>query len=202
MTLYYAQGPALVQELRNLGFQVFVDLKLHDIPFQVQGAAASAVRAGASMLTVHAAGGLAMMQAARAGVDSAAEPGQRPAVLAVTVLTSLDEVALAQVGVTRPLPDQVQSLAMLAKQAGLDGVVASPQEAQTLRTALGAEALIVTPGVRPAGASVGDQARVATPEAALKAGASYLVIGRPITQAPDPVAAFDAIVEEIERNAR
>jgi orotidine-5'-phosphate decarboxylase len=214
MTLYYAAGPRIVAALKEQGFKVFVDLKLHDIPHQVRGAAASIVRAGADLLTVHAAGGLAMMQAAVEGAREAqtgeaskagqgtspsVPPSAKPLVVAVTVLTSMDADALAQTGVTRPLDEQVAQLAQLAQEAGLDGVVASPQEAQTLRALLGPNAAIVTPGVRPKGAAIGDQSRVATPAEAIAAGASHLVIGRPITAAPNPAAAFDAIATELER---
>jgi orotidine-5'-phosphate decarboxylase len=205
MTLYYAAGPRIVAVLKEQGFKVFVDLKLHDIPHQVRGAAASVVRTGADLLTVHAAGGLAMMRAAVEGAQEAyaaqaasASPSHRPLVVAVTVLTSMDRAALAQTGVARPLDEQVAQLAQLAREAGLDGVVASPQEARTLRALLGPDAAIVTPGVRPKGAAIGDQSRVATPAEAIAAGASHLVIGRPITAAPNPAAAFDAIATELE----
>jgi orotidine-5'-phosphate decarboxylase len=201
MTLYYAAGPDIVREFKELGYKVFVDLKLHDIPHQVRGAAASVVRAGADMLTVHGSGGLAMLQAAAEGIEEAyaerSETDEKPISLAITVLTSLDENALAQVGVTRPLNEQVLALATLAQQAGLSGVVASPREARALRELLGPDAAIVTPGVRPKGSSTDDQSRIATPAQALADGASHLVIGRPITAAPDPVAAFNGIAESI-----
>jgi orotidine-5'-phosphate decarboxylase len=196
MTLYYAAGSSIVREFKEQGFKVFVDLKLHDIPHQVRGAAASVVAAGADMLTVHGAGGLAMMQAASEGVE-AASLCSRPLVIAITVLTSMDAATLAQAGVTRSLNEQVEALALLARQAGLDGVVSSPQEACALREILGPAAAIVTPGVRPTGAAQDDQSRTATPAEALANGASHLVIGRPITAAADPAAAFDAIVDEI-----
>jgi orotidine-5'-phosphate decarboxylase len=210
MTLYYAAGPAIVRELKELGFNIFVDLKLHDIPHQVQGAAASVVRAGADMLTVHGAGGLAMMRAAAEGVkeafagrdehgsNSGSKPSTKPITLAITVLTSMDEDALSQIGVTRPLDEQVAALARLAQEAGLSGVVASPQEAAALRELLGSDAAIVTPGVRPVGAATDDQSRIATPAQALTNGASHLVIGRPITAAPNPAEAFDTILASIE----
>ncbi|MDR1014442.1 MAG: orotidine-5'-phosphate decarboxylase [Coriobacteriales bacterium] len=199
MTLYYEAGPAIVREFKEQGFKVFVDLKLHDIPHQVRGAAASVVRAGADLLTVHAAGGLAMMQAAAEGARFACEDGEgtRPLVVAITVLTSMDAASLAQTGVARPLDEQALALALLARQAGLDGVVSSPQEAQALRTLLGPAAAIVTPGVRPAGSALDDQSRTATPAEALRAGASHLVIGRPITAATDPAAAFEAIAASL-----
>ena len=181
MTLYYSEGPAIVEIFKLLGYKVFLDLKCHDIPHQVAGAAASAVEAGADMITMHAVGGVPMMEAAQAAVDNA----------------GCDTATLAATGVTRELTDQVKTLASCAAEAGLSGVVASPQEAAMLRELLGPDALIVTPGVRPAGADLGDQSRVATPKAAFDAGASHIVVGRPITQAADPVAAFEAIVAEL-----
>lgn len=195
MTLYYAEGPKIVQTLKQLGFNVFLDLKFNDIPHQVEGAAASAVLTGADMITMHASGGAAMMAAGQRGAETAAfERGQgAPATLAITVLTSMDASALAQIGVERPLEAQVESLALLAKDSGLSGVVCSPREAAALRGLLGAGAFIVTPGVRPQGSAKGDQNRVATPAEAFDNGASHIVVGRPITQADDPVAAFEAI---------
>ncbi len=194
MTLYYAEGPSIVEIFKLLGFKVFLDLKFHDIPHQVSGAAASAVEAGADMITMHAVGGVPMMQAAQAAVD---EAGCDADTLAITVLTSMDNETLAQTGVSRPMTEQVKTLAMCAQDAGLSGVVASPQEASMLRELLGPDALIVTPGVRPVGAALGDQSRVATPRQAFDAGASHIVVGRPITQAEDPAAAFDAIAAEL-----
>ncbi|MDR1083226.1 MAG: orotidine-5'-phosphate decarboxylase [Coriobacteriales bacterium] len=204
MTLYYAASPSIVREFKERGFKVFVDLKLHDIPHQVRGAASSVVAAGADMLTVHGAGGLAMLRAAAKGSEQAwqarGDTSERPKVIAVTVLTSMDRASLAQVGVERSINEQVTLLARLAQEARLDGVVASPQEARALRTLLGPNAAIVTPGVRPQGASQDDQSRTATPAEALENGASHLVIGRPITAAPNPASAFDAIMNEIESN--
>ena len=194
MTLYYAEGPRIVEIFKLLGFKVFLDLKFHDIPHQVQGAAASAVEAGADMITMHAVGGIPMMQAAQAAVD---ESGTEADTLAITVLTSMNEETLAQTGVSRGVGEQVKALAACAQEAGLSGVVASPQEAAMLRELLGPDALIVTPGVRPVGAALGDQSRVATPKAAFDAGASHIVVGRPITQADDPAAAFDAIAADL-----
>lgn len=194
MTLYYAEGPQIVEIFKLLGFKVFLDLKFHDIPHQVQGAAASAVEAGADMITMHAVGGIPMMQAAQAAVD---ESGTEADTLAITVLTSMNEETLAQTGVSRGVGEQVKALAARAQEAGLSGVVASPQEAAMLRELLGPDALIVTPGVRPVGAALGDQSRVATPKAAFDAGASHIVVGRPITQADDPAAAFDAIAADL-----
>jgi orotidine-5'-phosphate decarboxylase len=200
MTLLYREGPGVVAAMRELGFQVFVDLKLHDIPHQVEGAARSLGTLGAGMLTVHASGGAAMMEAAVRGAAVGAEQAgmPAPAVIAVTVLTSMDAETLRSVGVTDPPAEQAAGLAALAKTAGVHGVVCSPQEASDLRALLGPRALIVTPGIRPAGSDAGDQARIATPASALAAGASHIVIGRPITGAPDPVAAFESIVAGLE----
>lgn len=200
MTLYYAEGPTIVARLRELGFEVFVDLKLHDIPHQVSGAAAQIARVGAGMFTVHASGGLPMMRAAvessRRGAEEVGLPA--PAVLAVTVLTSTDDRGLAEVGVSRSASEQVVLLAHLARAAGVDGVVCSPREAALMRELLGENALIVTPGVRPVWSDADDQSRIATPAAALAAGASHLVIGRPITSAPIPAEAASRIVAELE----
>jgi orotidine-5'-phosphate decarboxylase len=198
MTLFYAEGPRIVGSLREMGFDVFLDLKLHDIPHQVRGAARALGTLGAGMITVHASGGADMMEAAVEGArEGAAAAGVAPpAVIAVTVLTSMDADALASVGVSDSPADQVVGLAALARTAGVDGVVCSPKEAAAMRALLGERALVVTPGVRPTWADAGDQARVETPGAALAAGASHLVIGRPITGADDPAAAFDRIVQE------
>ena len=199
MTLYYAEGPAIVAALKELGFKVFLDLKFHDIPHQVEGAARSAAASGADLLTVHAVGGRAMMEAACEGARAGAESCglTPPALLAVTVLTSMSQEDLAATGCARSLDEQVLFLAQSASAAGLEGVVASPREAAPLRAALGARALVVTPGVRPAGSATGDQSRVATPAQAFEAGASHIVVGRPITQAADPRAAFEALASEL-----
>lgn len=196
MTLYYQEGPRIVEEFKEMGFKVFVDLKFHDIPHQVYGAAASVARAGADMFTLHAIGGLAMMRSAVDGIIEAGKPDI--VTLGITVLTSMSEEDLALSGVTRPLDEQVRTLAAQARQAGLSGVVASPQEAAALRAELGDGAYIVTPGVRPAGASLDDQSRVATPRQAFDDGASHLVIGRPITAAADPAQAFETIVKGLD----
>ncbi|WP_297034456.1 orotidine-5'-phosphate decarboxylase [uncultured Enorma sp.] len=183
MTLFYAEGPDIVREFRKLGFKIFLDLKFHDIPHQVCGAAR---------------GSGAMLAACREGAEEAAEQlGARPKLVAITVLTSMDQEALAQIGIDAPVAEEAARLASLAKVNGIDGIVCSPQEAHAMRQLLGEDALIVTPGVRPAGAALGDQSRVATPAAALEAGASHLVIGRPITSADDPVEAYEAIVSEL-----
>ncbi len=197
MTLFYAEGPSIVRELRAMGFKVFVDLKLNDIPHQVEGACKTLVRLGADMFTVHASGGRAMLEAAVSATSSAAEKFRvpRPMVVAVTVLTSLDDAALAEIGFERTSAEHVSALASLASEAGVDGVVCSPQEAAQMRALLGEDALVVTPGVRPSWAEAGDQARVSTPAEALEAGASHLVIGRPITGADDPASAVKRIME-------
>ncbi|GEA17034.1 MAG: orotidine-5-phosphate decarboxylase [Moorella sp. (in: firmicutes)] len=201
LEFYTTAGPAAIRMIKERGGKVFADLKLHDIPNTVAGAARALVRLGVDMLNVHAAGGRSMMEAAVAAARQEAEAAGRPApfILAVTVLTSLDGKALRdEVGIEREVEEQVVRWARLAKEAGLDGVVASPREIRAIREACGPEFLIVTPGVRPAGADRGDQRRVMTPAAALQEGASYLVIGRPITAAPDPAAAARAIGEEME----
>ncbi len=199
MTLFYRYGPSIVDDMRARGLRVFLDLKLHDIPFQIKGAAYSASLTGADILSIHGLGGAAMIAEGRTGVEEAAQErdGERTRLVAITVLTSMDADALASIGVTDTIAHEVVRLAQLAVGAGSDGIVCSPQEAAQMRALLGPDALIVTPGVRPAGADVGDQKRIATPAAAIAAGASKLVIGRPITGAEDPVAAFEAIVDEL-----
>jgi orotidine-5'-phosphate decarboxylase len=193
--LFTAVGPAIVRELVTAGKRVFLDLKFHDIPNTVAGAVRSAAALGVSMLTVHAAGGAQMLKAA----SEAAEQSQtRPTVLAVTVLTSLTDAELQQTGVSGGVEAQVLRLASLAIQSGCGGLVASAQEAARLRQSLGSRFTLVTPGIRPAGGESADQARVVTPGAAIRSGADYLVVGRPITQAGDPRQAAQAIVEEIE----
>jgi orotidine-5'-phosphate decarboxylase len=194
MTLFYAEGPRIVDYFKERGFKVFLDLKLHDIPHQVRGAAKNAALTGADLLTIHALGGAEMVKAAREGVE---EAGTGTKLLAITILTSMDQEALASVGITDPVAVEVSRLAQLAYSNGTHGIVCSPQEAAAMRDLLGPDALIVTPGVRPAGSAVGDQSRVATPAAALGAGASHLVIGRPITGAEDPVESFEEIVRQI-----
>ena len=199
MTLFYAEGPAIVDAMRERGLRVFLDLKVHDIPFQVQGAVRAASLTGADILSIHGLGSSAMIAAARKGAEEAAEQrgGDRTRLVAISVLTSMDQAALAEIGVESPVAEEVARLASLAYGSGSDGIVCSPKEAAEMRELLGPDALIVTPGVRPAGAEVGDQKRIATPAAAIAAGASKLVIGRPITGADDPVAAFDAICAEL-----
>ena len=200
MTLYYACGPSIVAAFKQRGFKVFLDLKLHDIPFQIEGAAKSAALTGADMITMHTQGGQAMLEAAQRGVNAAAaerSDGAAAVTLGITVLTSMDQAALEQIGIERTPAEQVALLAGVAKEAGISGVVASPQEAKMLREILGPRAYIVTPGVRPAGADNFDQNRVATPAEAFENGASHIVIGRPITRAEDPAAAFDAIALQL-----
>lgn len=197
MTLFYQEGPYFISALQKRGFKVFLDLKFHDIPHQVKGAAKAAAEAGADMVTMHAVGGVKMMQAAKEGLAEARWTPEEPISLGITVLTSMSAEDLSATGVQRPVVEQVAELARQAKQAGLSGVVASPQEAAMLRKILGPEAYIVTPGVRPAGSSLGDQSRVATPHQAFENGASHIVIGRPITESADPAAAFEAIAKEL-----
>jgi orotidine-5'-phosphate decarboxylase len=194
MELYYAAGNTIVQQLRDRGFNVFLDLKLHDIPNTVAGAVRSATRAGASLLTIHATGGAAMMQAA---AEAASAPGS-PRLLAVTVLTSMDANELAGIGITASPADQVLRLAKLAQTSGIDGMVCSAEEVATLRKETGPDTLLVVPGIRPTGSAVEDQKRIATPAQAIAHGASMLVVGRPITRAHDPVQAAHAILQEIE----
>jgi orotidine-5'-phosphate decarboxylase len=192
--LFTSCGPALVEQLVDKGYDVFLDLKFHDIPNTVRQAASAAAKLGVWMLNVHALGGIAMMQAAREGVDMVA---RRPFLIAVTVLTSLSSRDLQAVGIDKPVAELVDKLARLAVANGLDGVVCSAAEAPALRDALGSAALLVTPGIRPDWASSDDQQRIVTPAQALADGASYLVIGRPITRHSDPAAALQLINESI-----
>jgi orotidine-5'-phosphate decarboxylase len=193
--LFTAEGPQAVRKLAGLGADIFLDLKFHDIPNTVAGAVAAAAKLpGVRMLNIHTTGGLAMMRAARNALAGKKNP---PALLGVTLLTSLDAEALRRVGISGPVASRVVTLARLAKEAGLDGVVSSPQEARAIRRACGPKFLIVVPGVRPSGDSAQDQSRVATPSEAMRAGADYLVVGRPITAAKNPREAALAINQEI-----
>jgi orotidine-5'-phosphate decarboxylase len=199
--LFTLEGPALVRALVDAGVRVFLDLKFHDIPNTVAQAVDSAVQTGAWMMNVHASGGVPMMQAAaRAGREAAARAGRpAPLLIAVTVLTSMDEPTLRSIGVQRPLMDHVVGLARMAKEAGLDGVVASPQETAAIRAACGPAFAVVTPGIRgaAAGGDKNDQTRTMSPAEAVRAGASYIVVGRPIIAAAQPRTAAEAIVREL-----
>jgi orotidine-5'-phosphate decarboxylase len=195
MELYYAAGNDIIRQLRDRGFDVFLDLKLHDIPNTVAGAVRSVTQTGAALLTIHASGGAAMMAAA---AEAAKAPGS-PRLLAVTVLTSMDAAQLTGTGITATPADQVLRLAKLARQSGIDGFVCSAEEVASVRAATGPDSLLVIPGIRPTGTAIGDQKRVATPAQAIAHGASLLVVGRPITQAKDPGAAAEAILDEIGR---
>jgi len=205
--LFTAAGPEAVKEIAALGPGVFLDLKFHDIPNTVAGAVLSAAAInGVQLLNVHALGGTAMMGAAAQSVSAASAMGaDRPRLLAVTILTSMDQKSMREVGIGGLPKDRVLKLAKLAKKAGVDGVVASVQEARAIRKACGREFLIVTPGVRPSEPESGktsasgldDQARTATPTEAIRAGADFLVVGRPILMAADPRTAVQALVEEI-----
>jgi orotidine-5'-phosphate decarboxylase len=195
LELYLSEGNSVVEAIRSKDYSVFLDLKLHDIPNTVAGAVRSASRAGADMLTLHAGGGPAMLAAA---AEAAAVLPVAPKLLAVTVLTSMDQVQLQAVGVSVSPAEQVLCLGKMGWQAGIRGFVSSAEEVAAMRRSF-PEATLVIPGIRPIGATVGDQKRVATPAAAIAAGADYLVIGRPITQAADPAAAAQAVLAEIKQ---
>jgi len=198
LELYTRAGPEVVRELIDRGKRVFLDLKLHDIPNTVAGAVRAASDLGVDLLTVHASGGPTMLDAAA----RARSGGLR--LLAVTVLTSLspDEMSTVWGREIRSVREEVGRLAVLAQEGGMDGIVASALEASWVRSQVGDDFVIVTPGIRPAGADRGDQSRVATPTDAIRAGADYLVVGRPITQAADPAAALAAVIEEVEQAAQ
>ena len=192
--LFTAAGPQLVEELVAKNFKVFLDLKFHDIPNTVQKACEAASNLGVWMLNVHASGGSAMMQAALEGVHKSSNPAY---LIAVTVLTSMNQASLNEIGVEGSVENQVLKLAKLAQQAGLHGVVCSAMEAQLLKKHLNNDFLLITPGIRPLSVNQDDQSRVVTPQDALNNGASYLVIGRPITQAPNPLQALEAILQTL-----
>jgi len=194
LELFAAAGPAVLEPLLKRGHFIFLDLKFHDIPNTVAGAVRSAASLGVHMMTLHAAGGPAMLAAARAALEGIQNP---PELLAVTVLTSMDTAQTTAIGIDRSPVSQVELLAKMGLEAGIRGFVCSPQEVGKLRTITGPEGVLVIPGIRPAGAGIGDQKRIATPAEALRAGASYLVVGRPITQAPDPAEATEAILKEM-----
>lgn len=200
LQLFTAEGPRVIAGIHKQGGRVFLDLKFHDIPQTVAAAAAQAVEWGVFMLDVHASGGPEMMRAAAAAVAEKAESLkiERPRLLGVTVLTSLAETDLRTLGIGRAVEEHVLSLARLAKDAGLDGVVASPREAEVIRQDLGPGFLLVTPGIRSTAADTDNQRRVATARSALQAGADYIVVGRPILRAPDPVEAVEKLVAEME----
>jgi orotidine-5'-phosphate decarboxylase len=194
LELFVAAGPAVLKPLLKRGHSIFLDLKFNDIPNTVAGAVRSAAALGARMMTVHASGGPAMLAAARTALEGLTDP---PELLAVTVLTSMDAAQVDAVGLKRSPAEQVELLARMGMAAGIRGFVCSPQEVASLRTMTGAKGVLVIPGIRPAGATVGDQKRIATPAQALRMGASYLVVGRPITQAANPAEAAEAILREM-----
>lgn len=194
LELFIASGPAVLEPIVSRGHNIFLDLKLHDIPNTVAGAVRSAAGLGVRMLTIHAGGGPAMLAAAKNALSGVANP---PELLAVTVLTSMDPPQLQGVGIDRAPSAQVELLAKMGREAGIRGFVCSAQEVAAVRTLTGPEGVLVVPGIRPAGAAIGDQKRVAGPAEALRQGASYLVVGRPITQAQNPAEAANAILEEM-----
>lgn len=201
MELFYAAGQDIVRELKARGFRVFLDLKMHDIPNTVRGGARSIAKLGVDMFNVHAAGGAAMMRAAVQGVQDALDAGEtanKPLIIGVTQLTSTNLTTLnEEIGIPGTVEEAVLRYARLTKEAGLDGVVASPLEVGAIKNACGSAFLTVTPGIRPKGADVGDQQRITTPSDAVKGGTDYLVIGRPITGAADPAAALQTILKEM-----
>lgn len=192
--LFTRGGPQLVQALRNSGFEVFLDLKFHDIPNTVAGACSAAADLGVWMVNVHALGGRRMMAAAREALDNVSQP---PLLIAVTILTSMGEQDIHEVGLTGVPADNVARLATLAQESGMDGVVCSPQEVAMLRRQAGDSFRLVTPGIRPAWSAKGDQTRITTPADAVRLGSDYLVIGRPITAADEPMIALESIEREL-----
>ncbi len=196
LELFTREGPVLVQEIRDRGEKIFLDLKLHDIPNTVRGAVRSMCRLGVHMLTIHASGGSNMLSAASQEALASESP---PMLLAVTALTSLSEAEMKKLGMAGSMDEWVEKLAELAQSSGVRGLVASSRELPMLRRKFHNELKLVIPGIRPAGTALQDQLRTATPAEAIRAGADYIVVGRPILQAPDPVKAADIIVEEIEK---
>ncbi len=200
LKLFTAEGPAFLQEILGLGKKIFLDLKLHDIPNTVAGAVRMGIKNGAHMITLHASGGREMMvRAAEAAGEAERTTKAKPLLLAVTVLTSLKDEELKEIGMVSETRKQVLTLAKLAKDAGMDGVVCSPQEIDLIRKELDEAFLVVTPGIRPSWAASHDQKRIMTPSRAIEKGADYLVIGRPIIEAPSPQDAFLKICEELNR---
>jgi orotidine-5'-phosphate decarboxylase len=201
MELFFAAGPSVVRELKARGFSVFLDLKMHDIPNTVRGGARSITRLGVDLFNVHGAGGVAMMAAAAEGVREAVAAGdaeRAPIIIAVTQLTSTSQAVLnGEIGIAGSVEDAVVSYARLARQANLQGVVASPLEVAAVKAACGADFITVTPGIRPRGADAGDQTRITTPYDAVVGGTDYLVIGRPITAAQNPAEALNDILKEM-----
>lgn len=200
MQLFYAAGPSFVQSLKERGYYVFLDVKMHDIPNTVKGGASSVTRLGVDMFNVHAAGGSTMLEAALEGVDIALTGSslRKPAVIAVTHLTSTNQSTLnEQIGIEGSVEAAVLRYAELTKKAGLDGVVASPSEVEAIKSLCGASFKTVTPGIRPTGAALNDQSRIMTPSEALRQGTDYMVIGRPITAANSPRSALESIIEEM-----
>jgi len=200
LELFTAEGPAILDLVKNFGKEVFLDLKLHDIPNTVAGAIKSAVRHGVSMLTLHTSGGREMMRKAVEAAQETAEKENKtlPLILGVTVLTSLKDSDLQEIGFSSDSKNQVVRLAKLAIESGLEGIVCSPQELEPLRSELGSKVKIVTPGIRPVWAEAQDQKRIMSPAEAIRKGADYLVIGRPITQAPVPAEALARVTEELQ----
>lgn len=195
MGLFTLYGPEAVKLVHDSGAKVFLDLKFHDIPNTVAHAVRSAAKLGVFMISIHALGGSEMMMRA---VEAARESGNRPKLIGVTVLTSMDQSSIGEVGIDKKIEDEVVSLARLGKDSGLDGVVASPNEVSLIRRNLGKDFIIVTPGIRPAGAKKDDQKRIMTPADAVKAGADYIVVGRPIIETKDPLEAAKKIIKEME----
>ncbi len=198
LQMFTRWGPGLLDEVAGRGYRIFLDLKLHDISNTVASTVRSLASCPVEMMTLHASGGPGMIAAARDARDAC---GSKAKLIAVTVLTSLDETALAAIGLQGPIPDRVQSLAGMAVDSGADGLVCSPLEVRPLRTSLGQDSLLITPGIRPAGSEVGDQKRIMTPSDAAAAGSSFIVVGRPILKAEDPKATALAIRDQLARTS-